>query len=361
MPSTHGTPADSVRLGLIGCGDIGQLRAAGAVKAPGCRLTAVNDLDPAKAQRVAGRCGAAVERDWRALVRRPDVDAVIVSTPPALHAEMSLAAFDAGKHVLCEKPLARSPEEAREIVAAAGAHDRRLATGFNYRFYPSFALARRLLDRGIIGELDHVRAYGGYSATSHNQPWVHDVGTVGGGALRDIGIHLIDLTRDFLGEVVDVTGAATNRVWKYEGCEDNGFVLMRSAAGRIATLHASWTEWRRYQFRIELYGARGCIRATCFPMMTQLVRAERTGGKTQRRTHVFPRTALGEKLRSYRWVVVQSFIEEFAAFRAYVRDEPSRIATGIDGLRAIEIAHDAAQQVAVRGSPAGASNLAGAR
>ncbi|HSA54354.1 MAG TPA: Gfo/Idh/MocA family oxidoreductase, partial [Gemmatimonadaceae bacterium] len=257
--------------------------------------------------------------------------------------------------------LARAPEEAREMVAAARTHDRRLATGFNYRFYPSFALARTLLDRGTIGELDHVRAYGGYSATSHNQPWVHDVGTVGGGALRDIGIHLIDLTRDFLGEVADVTGAATNRVWNYDGCEDNGFVLMRSEAGKIAMLHASWTEWRRYQFRIELYGSRGCIRATCFPMMTQVVWAARTGERTQRRTHLFPRTALGEKLRSYRWVVVQSFIEEFAAFRAYVRDEPSRIATGMDGLRALEIAHEAAQGVAVRGPMARSPNFAGAR
>jgi len=73
---------------------------------------------------------------------------------------------------------------------------KRLATGFNYRFYPSFRQAREILDSGLIGELDHVRSYGGYTATSHNQPWVHDASTVGGGALRDIGIHLLDLTRE---------------------------------------------------------------------------------------------------------------------------------------------------------------------
>lgn len=361
MPSTLAPSADVLRLGLIGCGDIGQLRAAGIAGASGCRLTAVNDLDPAKAQSVATRHRAAVEQDWRDLVRRSDVDAVIVSTPPVLHAEMAVASFDAGKHVLCEKPLARTPDEARRMVEAAEASGRRLATGFNYRFYPSFALARQVLDSGVIGALDHIRAYGGYSATSHNQPWVHDAGTVGGGALRDIGIHLIDLTRDFLGDVADVTGAATGGVWNFDGCEDNGFVIMRSASGRIATLHASWTEWRRYQFRIELYGTRGCIRATCFPMMAQVIAAERPGGRAQRRTHFFPRTAIGEKLRSYRWVVVQSFIEEFAAFRAYVRNESSRIATGLDGLRALEIAEEAVRRDAAGESPRAMADWAGAR
>ncbi len=331
-----------LRFGLIGCGDIGQLRAAALAGTPGCRLTAATDLDVARARDLATRHGAQTDPDWRTLLQRTDVDAVIVSTPPALHAELCVTALRAGKHVLCEKPLARSAAECREMVAAAHEADRCLATGFNYRFYPSFARAKVLLDSGIIGHLDHIRSYGGYSAASAAQAWVHDGATVGGGALRDIGIHLIDLTRDFLGDVAEVSGVATGGVWNFPGCEDNGFVLLRNAAGRVATLHASWTEWRRYQFRIELYGTRGCIRATCFPMITQLVWAEETGGRTRRRTQLFPLTALGEKLRSYRWVVTRSFVEEFAAFAAAVRGEPSRIATGEDGLRAVEIAEHVA-------------------
>ena len=327
-----------LRFGLIGCGDIGQLRAAALARTPGCRLTVTSDADAQRAKTLATRFHAQTDRDWGTLLQRADVDAVIVSTPPALHAEMCIAALQAGKHVLCEKPLARSPDECLAMIAAAEQAGRRLATGFNYRFYPSFALAKQLLASGIIGELDHIRSYGGYSATSHNQAWVHDGATVGGGALRDIGIHLIDLTRDYLGEVTEVTGFATSGVWNFPGCEDNGFVLLRNATGRVATLHASWTEWRRYQFRIELYGTRGCIRATCFPMMTQVIAAAETGGAVRRRTRFFPVTALGEKLRSYRWVVTRSFVEEFTAFAALVRGEPSRIATGHDGLRAVEIA-----------------------
>lgn len=331
-----------LRYGLIGCGDIGQLRAQALARTPGARLVTVVDVDAQKTSDTASTFGADAANDWLSLIARDDVDAVIVSTPPRFHEEMCTRALQAGKHVLCEKPLARTPGECRRILATESSAGRRLATGFNYRFYPSFAKARELLDSGAIGKLDHVRSYGGYSATSHNQPWVHDAATVGGGALRDIGIHILDLTRTFLGEVEEVVGMASSGVWKYGGCEDNGFALLRSKEGRIASVHASWTEWRRYRFMIEIYGDRGCIRASCFPMMTQLVSADETGGKTTTKTDWFPRVALMEKLRSYRWVVVQSFIEEFTAFAAYVRGEPSRIATGFDGMRAIEIANAAA-------------------
>ena len=339
---------DGVRFALIGCGDIGILRAKALAQTAGCRLVAAVDTDVAKATASASLVpGAVALVDWREAVHRADVDAVIVSTPPSLHEEMTVTALEAGKHVLCEKPLARTPDECRAMVAAAERTGKRLATGFNYRFYPSFSRARELLDSGVIGELDHIRSYGGYSAASHNQPWVHDAATVGGGALRDIGIHLIDLTRDFLGDVVSVQGKATGRVWRYPGCEDNGFALLTNSRGNLAAVHASWTEWRRYQFRVEIYGSRGCIRATCFPMMIQVVWAGETGGRAQSKTDWFPKVALGEKLRSYRWVVVESFIEELGAFARYVRGEPSRVATGADGLRAVEIAFEAAGVVPI--------------
>ena len=106
-----------------------------------------------------------MEREWRNLLRRDEVDAVIVSTPPSLHAEMCIEALESGKHVLCEKPLARTPDECKSIFKAAEKSGRFLATGFNYRFYPSVHKARALLDAGVIGELNHIRSYSGYSAT----------------------------------------------------------------------------------------------------------------------------------------------------------------------------------------------------
>jgi predicted dehydrogenase len=218
-----------------------------------------------------------------------------------------------------------------------------LATGFNYRFYPSIRKARALLDAGLIGELDHIRSYAGYSAADHNHAWIRDVEVMGGGALRDNGIHLIDLTRYFLGGVKEVKGFASDSVWGFRGCEDNGFALLRSPAGKIASLHASWTEWRGYRLLIEIYGTLGCIRAWCFPMLTQVTWAQERGGRTARRIHVFPMTHIWERLRSYRWVVVQSFVQELEAFSRAVRGEATALATGYDGLRAVEIA-DAASQ-----------------
>ena len=334
-----------MRFGLIGCGEIGRLRAAAVKKIGALDLTAISDLDGGRAADVASRHGAVAVGDWRQLVQREDVDAVVVSTPPSLHAEMCVGALEAGKHVLCEKPLARTPEECRWILDAQERTGRFLATGFNYRFYPSIVKARELLDAGLIGELDHIRSYAGYSAAAHSHPWLHDVEVMGGGALRDNGIHLIDLTRYFLGEVAEVKGFASDSVWGFRGCEDNGFALLRSPAGKIASLHASWTEWRGYRLRLEIYGTRGCIRVWCFPMLTQVLWMAEGTGRPRRRHHLFPLTHVWERLRSYRWVVVRSFVEEIRAFAGALRGEPTALATGLDGLRAVEIAHAASRSL----------------
>jgi predicted dehydrogenase len=329
-----------MRFGLVGCGGIGQIRAKAFEATPELRLVAVSDIDAERAAAVARPTRSTVCADWHALVQRDDIDAVILSTPPALHAEMACAVLAAGKHVLVEKPLARSPEECRAILAASSTARRFVATGFNYRFYPSVVKAREYLDAGAIGRLDHIRAYSGYTAADHTHAWLHDLGAMGGGALRDNGIHLLDLTRWFLGEVEEVRGFRTNAVWQFPGCEDNGFALLRSEAGRVATLQASWTEWAGYRFRIELYGERGCITLSCFPSLLRLVSARERGGPAKRRTHLFPRVQLMEKWKSYRWVVEQSFIAEHRAFVRAAAGEHTPIASGEDGLRTVEIAAD---------------------
>lgn len=337
-------PGRVIRVGLIGCGQVGQLRAAALLRTRDLCLTAVADADASRAAATAGPAAARVHPEWRALVEAKDVDAVVVSTPPSLHAEMSIAALAAGKHVLCEKPLARTSGECRDMVDAAARSKRTLATGFNYRFYPSFRKARAWLEAGLIGPLDHIDSQAGYSGAQLTFPWLHDPEVVGGGALRDIGIHLIDLTRDFLGEVAEVKGFTSNAAFGFPGCEDNGFALLRGTGGQIATLQASWTEWRRYRFRVELVGSRGSIRASCFPMLADVVSAKERGGPTRRQIELFPRTNIMERLRSYRWVVVESLVLELEAFARATRGEAgeaSGVATGFDGLRAIEIAEAA--------------------
>ncbi len=329
-----------MRFGLIGCGWAGEMRASALARLPGFRLVAVADQDSARALSLSKAYGTATETDWKALTRREDLDALIVSTPPPLHAEMCTKALESGKHVLCEKPLARTPAECRQILDAADRSGRLLATGFNLRFYPAIVKAREVLDAGLIGELDHIRSYAGHPGGSEfTHPWVHDAAVMGGGALLDNGIHVIDLTHYFLGGVAEVKGYATGNVWKFSGCEDNGFALLKNPAGKVAFLHASWSEWTGYRFAIEVYGTRGCVRASYPPMMVRVVRMDKPGGRPRRSLYLFPKLQIVERLRSYRWTVQQSFMKEFEAFAKAALGEKTHLALGLDGLRSVQIAH----------------------
>jgi predicted dehydrogenase len=170
--------------------------------------------DPSRVAEAADRLGwAETETDWRRLVERPDIDLVDICTPGDTHAEIAIAALAAGKHVLCEKPLANTVAQAEEMAAAAeraAADGVRAMVGFTYRRVPAIALARRLVAEGRIGEIRHVRAQ--YLQDWISDPeaplsWRLDKSKAGSGALGDIGAHIIDLTQHITGErLTEVSG-----------------------------------------------------------------------------------------------------------------------------------------------------------
>jgi predicted dehydrogenase len=337
-----------MRFALIGCGDIGAMRAdavarLAALGVADAALVAAADADLARAQAVAARHAARGCRaldDGDAAARLPEADAVIVSTPPHLHARFALAALEAGKHVLVEKPIASRLEDARAIVDAAAARGRALGTGFNIRHFLAFRRAHDLLASGALGELDHVRAYHGHPGGSEfTHAWVHDAAVMGGGALLDNGIHILDLARWFLGDVVEAKGYATGHVWRFEGCEDNGFALFKNAQGRIASVGASWTEWRGYGFAVEVYGTKGMARASYPPMMLETAIADAPGGRPRRARDLFPRFQIEERLKSWRWNLVESLAAEMKDFVSAARAGRQPASSGVDGLRALEMAH----------------------
>jgi predicted dehydrogenase len=316
---------------------IGRLRAAALRESATCALAVVSDIDEARGREVARSCGAAFEKDWRAAID-DRVDAVLVSTPPPLHVENCVTAFARGKHVLCEKPLARTPAECRAIVDAATKSGKYLGTGFNYRFYPAIDAIHKIFVEGGIGELDHIRSYTGHpGGKEFSHAWVHDVKIVGGGAMMDNGIHILDLTQYFLGPVAEVKGFRTHGVWKFDGCEDNGFALLRNTRGNIAQVQASWSEWRGYRWWIEVYGTRGMLRASYPPMMAQATRIADGNRRAQR--FLFPAFQVKERMRGPYWTVQQSFVPEMDCFARAVRGEKTDAATGDEGARAVEIAH----------------------
>lgn len=344
----------ALRVGLIGAGGIGALRAQALGQSEACELAAVADLDPALARKAIQLAGGGANgrdfSDYRAMLDAGDLDAVVVSTPPKTHEAISLAALDAGLHVLCEKPLANSVAGARRMVERAAATGRVLATGFNHRYFPAIQRVRQAVESGEIGELDHVRGYAGHVGLSELQgaDWLTDPEAMGGGALVDNGIHVLDLVRHILGEVRDVSGLVSERVWNIPGAEDNGIALLRSSEGRIASLHASWTEWRGYRFWLAAYGTRGTAWAYYAPMLGLVVQLDEPGGAARRKISLYPRVNLREKFRGWQSTVVQTFVEEFRDFRGRVDGQAGLLASGFDGFRAVEIA-DAVRRSSAQG------------
>jgi len=243
-------------------------------------LAALCGRDEAAARAAAQRYGfASVETDWRALLGRDDVQLIDVCTPGDSHAEISIAALDAGKHVLCEKPLANTVAEAEAMAAAAErarARGVRAMTGFNYRRVPAIALARDLVASGRLGAVRHVRA-------SYLQDWLADPAFpltwrlqrehAGSGALGDLGSHLVDLAQHLTGQLVTgvsaqtttfvtqrpLAGAADGRTGAVT-VDDAVTFTARLGPGTLATFEATrFAAGRKNALRIELNGERGSL------------------------------------------------------------------------------------------------------
>ncbi|HEV2854314.1 MAG TPA: Gfo/Idh/MocA family oxidoreductase [Thermoanaerobaculia bacterium] len=324
---------------LVGAGAIGALRAAAVARTPGLALVAVADARPEAAQALAQRFGGLATTDGLQAATDPRAGLVVVSTPPDRHAEFALAAIDAGKHVLCEKPLAHTVEDAARICEAAEARGVLVKTGFNHRYFPAVDFARRLIDAGTLGEIRGVRAYAGHPGGEElGHPWVCDPAVTGGGSLVDNGIHILDLARFFLGEVNRAQGCVGQLAWSFDGAEDNGFALFRSASGGIASVHASWTEWRGYRFWVEAVGERGYVRASYPPMLAEWGAVAVKGSRARRRFKLFPAFQVRERLHGWQWTVLCTFVQEMSDLAAGIRAGRSVPATGRDGLRALEMA-----------------------
>ncbi len=243
--------------------------------------------DAARVAEAAGKLGwNATETDWRRVVERDDVDLVDVCTPGDTHAEIAIAALEAGKHVLCEKPLANTVAEAEamtEAAARAAARGVRSMVGFTYRRVPAIGLARRLVAEGRLGRIRHVRA-------AYLQDWIADPSApmswrlekdkAGSGALGDIGAHVVDLTQYITGESVTgvsalletfveerplpasagslsgVAGEGMGRVT----VDDAAVFLGRFSGGAVATFEATrFALGRKNGIRIEINGSEGSL------------------------------------------------------------------------------------------------------
>jgi predicted dehydrogenase len=298
------------RLGIIGCGLIGAKRAE-AARACGMKVSIVADIDDSRAQVLATRFDAVPSRRWQDVVDA-DIDIINVAVTHDLLAPIATAAVKAGKHVLVEKPGARTTGELKPLLDAAAERKRLVKVGFNHRFHPAVLRAKEIVDGGSLGPMMFLRGrYGHGGRIGYEKEWRFDKEISGGGELLDQGSHLIDLSRWFLGEIRLAYAATPTYFWNAT-VEDNAFIALEGAAGQMAWLHASWSEWKNI-FSLEIYGRDGKLsleglggsygveRLTCYKMLPGMGPPETTSWEFP-----FPDNSWVTELREFGDAIAQS-------------------------------------------------------
>jgi predicted dehydrogenase len=242
-----------IGVGVVGCGLIGRKRALALPD--GMELRGCFDVDHERASAFMDR--RAVASTATELFGRDDIELVVIATPHDALASNAIAALDAGKHVLVEKPGATTADDLREVAGAAGRNDRVARVGFNHRFHFAALAMREAVHAGRHGSLLFVRArYGHGGRLGYETEWRADRSRSGGGELIDQGSHLIDLTRWLFGDCELAFSELRTAFWKID-VEDNAFVALRPRSGGFAWLHASWTEWKNlFSFEVMLERAK---------------------------------------------------------------------------------------------------------
>jgi predicted dehydrogenase len=268
---------NDIRVGLIGAGFIGQMHSLslgdvakarrGAIIRPDLRVIAERDASLARLMIERYGWAESVD-DWRSLVNRSDVDLLINAGPNSLHVEPSIAAAQNGKHIFCEKPLARTADEALSVFRAVDSTGVKHMCAFMYRFVPALRLAKKMIAAGDIGEVRHYRSTFLLNMLEPGSAlsWRFDREVAGAGALGDLGSHYIDLARYLVGEVTEV--AALTKIWttdptgKIKEINDDWFAATAFLEnGATAVFEASRIDVpHALTGRIEVDGTEGSLR-----------------------------------------------------------------------------------------------------
>jgi predicted dehydrogenase len=307
----------TLNIGIIGAGGMGKVHAAAYRKLPEVAVAVVADTDRARGEAVAAEFGAQYVADYQAMFDR--VDAVSVCLPHTLHRAAWEAAAAAGKHILCEKPLATTVADCAAIVAAARSAHVLLMIGLTHRFLPENMLVKDLLDAGAIGDVVMAQDTILAGVPAAGLGWRGTLALAGGGVFMDNGVHAVDRLRWWLGsDVVWVAGRVANRLHISEG-EDTGQALLAYANGAQATVTQSRAVARPASTSVtELVGTQGVIRVHSWGEV-QIARA----GATAWETVPVTRTRSGHE-------------GEIAEFVAAVREGRPPSVSGEDGAIAVE-------------------------
>lgn len=258
-----------VRVGMLGSGYIAEYHLAGLAAAGGAEVAVLFGREPARAAGLARRFAVPeVANDWRRVVERRDLHAVVIATPDSTHAEIAIAAAKAGKHILLQKPMARTADECRRIISAVDAAGVRLQVSFMHRYFEEVVRARELLAEGAIGRPYSMRMRNATPGADWGS-WFYSRARVGGGVVMQLGVHGIDLLRHLFGEIDSLSANTallrTERTLAdgtiiHPDNEDHALAMYRFASGALATHEMSMSEVQGCdRFTLEIYGERGTI------------------------------------------------------------------------------------------------------
>lgn len=250
---------ERLKMGVIGCSGMAEGHMTAIEKNPNAELVAVCDIDLEKAKKSAEKFKIHhAFQDYKDLLALEEIDGVVIVTPDQLHREHVLAALEAGKHVLCEKPLALTREDCEVIVKAAEKSNKKFMVGQICRYTPGFLAAKELVDDGVIGELTFVESEYAHDYTGIIKPgsWRNDPlrnGVVGGGC------HAVDLLRWIAGDPYNVSAYSNRKAFPDLPYDDTTVAIMQFPNNVIGKVFVSVGCKRNYTMRTVLYGTKGTI------------------------------------------------------------------------------------------------------
>ena len=246
-----------LNVGIVGAGLMGNKRANAIEAVGGGKVVAVADVNKERALEFAKLHKCEMADSWQELVKRKDIDVVIIAVFNKFITPIAVKALQNKKHILCEKPLGRNSKDSLAILKASVKNHRLVKVGFNHRFQPALWKAKQLFDQGAIGKLLFIRArYGHGGRLGMEKERRFDKNISGGGELLDQGVHIIDLCRWFAGDFNEAYGVCETKFWN-TNFEDNAFVILKNKNVTVS-FHVSTTNWKNI-FSFEIFGDKGFL------------------------------------------------------------------------------------------------------
>lgn len=322
----------NVKVAVIGCGSIAKYRHLPEYQAqPNVDILALCDAVKERVQEMAQIYDATPYTNYKDLLKDKEIQAVSICTPNVFHAPMAIEALQAGKHVLCEKPMATTMADAKRMNEAASQSGRILMIGHNQRFVPSHQKARKMIEAGDLGKIYSFRTSFGHSGPESwsiegKESWFFKKEQAILGAMGDLGVHKADLLRFLLGEeMIEVGAFAETSAKEKANVEDTAVCILRTESGIIGTLAASWS-YQKEDNSTVIYGEKGVLRLEDDPSFSFIVQYH----DGRKETHSLGSIQSNDEGEQHDSGVIRAFIDSII----HKKEPPI---TGTEGLKSLQV------------------------